>query len=487
MTDLTISVADSPLQQALDAYYSFLFDLLKRPGVEDKLLVNGTINSFDIAQDTPFYNEGLFRNFADRVFMGSPQGLGPANRADRFSTHYEQIVRIAASTIDQKHPDILDRVSVLSRELDTQTGKLGDKIQAIEGKWQEICAHGGPKPTDPDYDLRHIAYLESVRYADQVQVYSDNIDSLISQIDATRRAVYSQSEQTLLDTVNDLTQTKKVARPRRPTLERGRKVDEITFADPTVRIEAICDISPSAFPMGDLVAFLKNTGSRALNISKTTVAQRKHDSQWSVGGSARYSIFGISIGGGGGGSGASGYQQDISKLASLDISFENIDDIGVDRDMWFNPGVFQNADLAKMLGNIGGIDRLQYASESLVLARGLKLTLHFDSQLSDSAWSKETINGSGGVSVFGFSFGGSGSSETHDFSSTISGDKKSVTFADDSQLTRLLGVRLETFWTPKRVLLRNGEIAMAPQVKSAFDAYMEGKIGLLDFQEAKFR
>src|SRR5258708_33800333 len=104
MPDLPIPVADSPLKAALDFYYRNLIDLISNNGRgyggDQKLLLNSTIMSFDISQDTPFYNEGLFRNFADRVFTDSPQGLGPANRADRFSLHYERAVRIAASSVD---------------------------------------------------------------------------------------------------------------------------------------------------------------------------------------------------------------------------------------------------------------------------------------------------------------------------------------------------------------------------------------------------
>src|SRR4051812_20693709 len=60
-SDTSISVADSPLPNALDMYYSFLLGLARDNGATDKqkLLVNNTIIPFDIAQDTPYYDEGL--------------------------------------------------------------------------------------------------------------------------------------------------------------------------------------------------------------------------------------------------------------------------------------------------------------------------------------------------------------------------------------------------------------------------------------------
>src|SRR4051794_34100031 len=66
--DVSISVADSPLKNALDIYYDFLVGICKQNGYKtgtDKMLINNTITSFDISQDTPYYNEGLFRAFAD--------------------------------------------------------------------------------------------------------------------------------------------------------------------------------------------------------------------------------------------------------------------------------------------------------------------------------------------------------------------------------------------------------------------------------------
>src|SRR4051794_33580994 len=84
--DVSISVKDSPLPTALDMFFSYVIDLADHYSAgKQKMLMNNVITSFDIAQDTPYFNLGLFRNFADRVYMESPQTLGPANRADRFS------------------------------------------------------------------------------------------------------------------------------------------------------------------------------------------------------------------------------------------------------------------------------------------------------------------------------------------------------------------------------------------------------------------
>src|ERR1043166_6214694 len=80
-TNVNISIADSPLKQALDIYYDNFINLAQGFGDKDRMLINNTITSFDISQDTPYFNEGLFRAFADRVFKDSPENLG-SNRAD---------------------------------------------------------------------------------------------------------------------------------------------------------------------------------------------------------------------------------------------------------------------------------------------------------------------------------------------------------------------------------------------------------------------
>jgi hypothetical protein len=157
--DVNISVQDSPLGTALDIYYDWLIKLSHQSGFsddKDKLLINNTITSFDIAPDTPFFNEGLFARFADRVFKSSPDNLGTANRADRFSQHYEQLIRIAASAIDQQYDKIVPRVEALQSKLEDQTTQLTNRISTINKQWIDLTTSLGVKPTDPDYELKYI-------------------------------------------------------------------------------------------------------------------------------------------------------------------------------------------------------------------------------------------------------------------------------------------------------------------------------------------
>jgi hypothetical protein len=479
-TNVNISVADSPLKQALDIYYDNIIKLAQGFGDKDRMLINNTITSFDISQDTPYFNEELFRAFADRVFKDSPENLS-SNRADRFSVHYERLIRAAAAKIDRQYDRIIHDVDDLQKKVEDQTTKLTNRINSINKQWNDLAKTMGLQPSDIDYELKYTSYLEQIRYADQIGQYSDNIDMLSSGIDAVRRGSYTPKQQLLLDCINELSRTKKVARPLRPNFERTVKnVTEFTFADPTYRAESIMDISPSAYPLGDLVKFLKEGGQRTVTIGKTATNVEQHDKSWSAGGSARFSIFGIGIGGGAGGSGSSSYRQQIDSASSIAITYANMAEYFVDRGLWFDPSIFQDDELVKILSKIPGFDRLQYVSKSLIIGRGTTIVFKFNNAVDTTQWSKQSFQASGGVSIFGYGFGGSGSSSSYDYSLEISGDKKTVTFRDDPQLVRLVAVRLETF---AKIPQPVGGIA---SVENNLARMRKGEIDYLAYQNAKF-
>lgn len=481
--DVSISVADSPLSKALDFYYDWLIKLAQQNGYTDrnKLLLNNTITSFDISQDTPFFNEGLFRSFADRVFKGSPENMGPTYRADRLSQHYKGIIQVAASAIDQQYDNIVPKVERLQVKLKDQTDKLNDRVNAIIKQWNDLAKNMGLKVGDVDYELKFLAYLEQIRYADQIAQYSENIDMINGSIDAVRRLAYTPQQQLILDNLAELSDTKMIARPNRPNFERTTPgVSELMFANPMYRVGAIWEMSPYTLPLGDLVKFLKEKGTREIKIEKNSESQEKHDKQWAAGGGGRFSIFGIGIGGSAGGAGSSSWSQEIKKSGGIEISYENIAEVLVDRGLWFNPGIFQDPALKKTLSKIPGYDRLQYVSVSLIIARGTTLKLKFDSAINTDQWTKQSFQASGGVSIFGYRFGGSGARNTYDYSLEIAGDKKSVTFKDDPQLARLLAVRLEPF-----VDLGGGG-GVASVSNSAAEKFKKGQISYLDYQKSRF-
>lgn len=130
------------------------------------------------------------------------------------------------------------------------------------------------------------------------------------------------------------------------------------------------------------------------------------------------------------------------------MGFSDIAEVYVDRGLWFDPSLFSNGELKPIFDSIPGARDLKYVSVSLIIARGLTIKVNFDEQLDTEQWSKKTFSARGGVSIFGYKFGGRGSSTSYDYDFKQSVDKKTVTFTDDSQHCRLIAVRLEKIYHP---------------------------------------
>src|ERR1700679_1462357 len=63
------------LVNAKAQFYNFLKTIASGLANQQNIVLNSTILPFDIAADTPFYNEELFREYADRTFTGGVEGL----------------------------------------------------------------------------------------------------------------------------------------------------------------------------------------------------------------------------------------------------------------------------------------------------------------------------------------------------------------------------------------------------------------------------
>src|SRR5467141_3550953 len=65
------------LVHAKAQFYNFLRTFVQGEGLgqDQNIVLNSTILPFDIANDTPFYNDELFRAYADRSFTGGVEGL----------------------------------------------------------------------------------------------------------------------------------------------------------------------------------------------------------------------------------------------------------------------------------------------------------------------------------------------------------------------------------------------------------------------------
>lgn len=485
MSYIDIPASESGLPFALDQYYEELNRIVGERGGQP-LLLNNTITTFDIVPEAPFYTEGVFRHFADRKFRVSPEDLGTAIQADRFSHEYERVIEIASTKIDTQVPsEIRQQIENNKREIRRVNKDLIQFEKEVNSGWEEIVKNENLKPETTGYSLRHINYLESILYADEKQEFTNEIQDYRRAINNLRSSTYTQAQQKLIRSLSELAETYKIARPWNIYVERDiPDATVFTFAEPKYRSVQFCDVSPSIYPSANLVLFQQRPDeSRKITVTQNTTHNQLHTKTWGVGGSGKFKVFGIRIGGGGGGSGSSSYKKNFKKLSSFEINFAGISEIYANRGLWFDPSLFNNDELKPLFDDIPGARDLEYVAVSLIIGRGLTLKLNFDETLETEEWSKKTFKGRGGVSILGYSFGGSGNSSTYDYDYTLSTNKKEVTFTDDPKHCRLLGVRLERIYHPK---VAEGYNLMSENAAEAFNKGLaEGKMSLLTYQSLK--
>jgi hypothetical protein len=420
--------------------------------------MNSTIVPFDIAMDTPYYNEELYRLYADHTFRNSINGLiGNKNanfQPQRFSNQYKSLIRQAGSKIEQNHPEIEKQIRPLIVSADKARKELNKKISGFEDQWRMVATARGLDLTSKDPTaineiyLQHVTWLNAMRYREAIGIYTDQIDSLNAQIDTIRRSVYSLSEQAILSNLNNLTESYYLPRPWNASTERSSKaagfpLTDAYFADPRHVPGNLYDISLQILPVGDLTSFLTASGIRSFastdSISTTTIS----DSRWGGGGGGGVSFFGLTIGGGAGASGSSSYRHAVSTLNEFKVGFGNVSEYFADRTAWFDPAVLQDSKFQKMVKGRPEFDNLNYICVSLILARGLNLELKFSEAVNKTDWSNSAVDAQGGISFLGYRFGGQGTSSGSTTTIKVDTSGTVVTFTDGPTVCRVLGARVE--------------------------------------------
>ena len=479
MPDITVD--QSPIIAALDAYYTFLTSLTQgMNGNIEKLAIGNLITPFDIASDTPFYNEGLFAQYVDRVIIKSPNTIGPADQADRFSMHYENVIRFLANSIDQRHPEIVPKINELTKAINKVETEINDEKAQAEDGWNKFAKIIGTTPVDPQHELKYVKYMEDIRFNDQIAKLSEKIDALNSRIDQVRNSTYKAHELPIIQSLYQLSNTRKLARPKRPQFERDKLlvVTELTFADPRTRLEAVMNIYPTVLPLGDLGKFLSDIGAKTFTVKNTDTRTSVHEKSWNGSGSVGFSFF--SIGGGGGGS--SSATKSVSKTTEITISVQNASEYLVDRGYWFNPGILESENLFKEMTKVPGFNRLKYVIASLIIVRGISITLKSDESFLATDWTKSEVKARGGTSFLGINFGGGGGGSKYDFETVVSADGKELTISDASSVCRVMGCRV----SPINQKAKDSLEPLVGVSNTAFHQYMSGKASYVDLMGSRF-
>lgn len=474
----SIEVSESVLPNAMEVYYSQLLSLLGERE-NQPIFLNNTITTIDIQENAPFYTEGIFRQFADRVYSVSPHELtGVSSPIERFSYQYETAIELATFEIDSSiSSDTISKINSLKREVKRVLKEKFDFEKNVMESLNEILKNENLEEDSVEYELRRVNFLETMLYSDQQKLITDEITDYERMIRVLRSSEYTPAQKKLILIMNELSESSKISRPKSPKFEvQFPGSNLITFTNPLYRVKSLFDISPDIYPMLDLTSFKSRPDNpRVIEIRKESTHSNKHNDTWGIRGKGSFKMLSVSVGGGGAGEGGSDYSKEFSQLKSIGIKFSDIDEVYINRGHWFDPTIFSEPELKPLFDKINSSAQLKSVAISLVIARGLTLSLEFDEKISDKNWSKEEIKGRGGVKIFGFKFGGSGDKSTEEWGVETNSDRKTVTFSDDSKTCRLVAVRIENIYHPPSL--------SDPEAVNLMADFKSGSISLFDFQK----
>jgi hypothetical protein len=494
----TAFAGDPPaaIANAKAQFYNFLRQMVTGAITNDQnIVLNSTIFPFDIADDTPFYNDEIFRAYGDRTFSGGVEGLQANAQAffsARFSSQYRAVMNIVTAKIDRRHPEIANSLQELKTQLRISNEGLSNKINELDSQWQARATARGLVPETIEYDMQFAAWSALIHYTDQLRIYSDEVEQILSAIDATRRGVYTPTEIAALDNQAYLGSEYNINRPWTANIERslvrnGTPLTDLILANPRNFVPAMFDSSPLVLPIGDLRKFLTDKGERGFDTQTTSFELNESSRRWNASGGGSFLFWSAS----GGGSGSSSMSRSVSKMTSIGVSFQNLSEYLAERGQWFNPGVLQDPELQSLVQTRPEVKNLQYIAVSLIIARGTKLVLRFSEAVNTSDWSESSWNAGGGASFLGFSFGARGGSSSSNYRLTRNADNTTVTIEDGDQVTRILGVRVERFLNPPaegmpRLDTLEDSAGMAPDlatVQSELKKVKQGKLSYVQFQK----
>ncbi|MBB4350485.1 hypothetical protein [Aliirhizobium cellulosilyticum] len=452
MVDVNVEIKaeDSPISNAVDLYYSQLYEILN-PQTEQKIALNSSLVTFDIIPQAPMFTEYVFRAFADRTVTISPTEYGPvalgvANTNDRYSFFFTEVLKQAVFKLDTAlRQDIVDKIDLIDREVRQSRQELQLFYQTMFTAWNSYATQNGVAADDAYYLDKQTAFFNTNNFAEQISYYKNIISDGLVRMHILRDAQYPDVEARHISSLFKYATLDQylMPRPKDPILEEINKYDPIRLGQAYIYnnlnyFEPSVEIRPSGY----LPKFLTNIGKRSVSIEKTAAATHQHDVSWSASGTARKWFFfkaSASV------SSESHLKETIAATNRVGMAFENLAEYWVNRGPWFSSGVFAYKRIREVLAaNPIYAGLLGHAISSVILGRGLELTLHFDKVSTFSEWSKFTASASGSFSVFGMNIPAtSGSMSDYKLNTRESEDKKSVTFLDDPAHTRLLGFRVD--------------------------------------------
>jgi hypothetical protein len=418
------------------------------------IALNSTIVTFDILKKSPLYNEMVFRSFADRTIGLSPTDFGPgaANVGDRFSERYTGMLERIVATLDRKVSAAdADFIKNAENEIKLLEQKLEQAYHDMAKRWSDHKRDEGITDQDPMYLEKMIAFYNSFSFATKIGNIHDDIDSQYEDITATRVRAYPDAQSREIATLFRYAMAKEnqVARPKNPSLEVDRGYDDIKLAQLWIISfdRGAFDVGQEIQPSGYLGNFLDVKGTRGYSVTKGASAQHSHDAEWHTHASGGWLFFEASVDA----SHESHWRSSVSKINKVGLSFENMAEYWVNRGRWYSSTIFDHQLVKDYLKSNPKLARdLSYVITSVVIGRGLTVTLTFDSTEEFEEWSSLDVSagGSGLFDIMGIlaPLGANAGYKQHDWGKSVDTQNKTVTFADGSDNCRLLGFRVEKLY-----------------------------------------
>lgn len=485
---IELPVSESPIPNALDQYYSLLRQLLQ-PTDEQNIALNSTLVTFDIVKEAGLYTENVFRGFADRKVKLSPTnfGFGPADISDRFSELYGEALEAVVSEIDRTiDPEDLVRIEDLhSKRRRAQRDLQSEYISMVE-RWIQYKQAAGIPDDDPELLEKQIAFYNSMNFSEIIRSYKGEVAGYLEDIEHIRVRSYQNQEDRLLAKLyrEYFLEQNKMARPNSPDLEVLKHYDELRMAQLWIygNLGGTFDSSLEVRPSGTLKFFLTNVGERGFSIEKDHQAQYSHDTKWGASGTARQNWF-MKV------SGSvqyeSHYKESLHKVRSITVKFKNVAEYWVRRGRWYSSAFFGFERVTNFLS-----DHPRYAAElahiitSVVIGRGLQLTLNFTDESDVEYWDQLDIKAAGSFSVFGMNIPASDATYgSHTMRHTVDRNARTVTFFDNEEHCRLIAFRTEKLLSTDERIRAMEFQTWEDAIPEALDLLKDGKVKYSEFQD----
>jgi hypothetical protein len=437
---LAIQTSATPLPDALEVYYSFISSLTGAQNSREKLVLCNTQLEFDISQNTPNYNQGLFRKFVDRKYSYSPADSLTtfAPNGEAYSSSYTELLHRAADSIPAvAQPDA--EIAALKQAANAAQARVSEQLTAIANGWNQYATTSGFTPGTAEYETRRLSYLQQTNASAiidplrkaQSQAYQSYRSKLNSKLTPVQRKVLDLSQ---------AVEESMTGRPNEKALEGVIGPNIILVENDPFANTVLFHRAPRAFPLGDLTNFLTLPGVRSIALSKSNTITKRHSTDWGV--SAGAGIDFLNLNSSGSASNRQGYTETIATLREVEVGFDNLADYAVDRGAWYEPTLLNSPEFLTILGPSNDVFPLRFVPIGVVIGRGLSIKLTSSKAVDTKAWSKTELSKSGGMSIAGMDFFGGGGGSSSKTTITVSKDKKTVVFKDDPQLARLLAIRL---------------------------------------------